>query len=97
MRHAAIIENNKILQIVDIALYKPTKPVSMVNIDRYDVMVGDDYTGGKFYRDGVEIQQDPKPMEMKLALVQADEIIDDLIIDNLSLTEAVDDLILEVI
>ena len=36
MRRGAIIENSKVVKVVDTALYKVKEPVSMVSVDRYD-------------------------------------------------------------
>ena len=65
MRYAAIIENEKVVQVIDVALHKPTGPSRMVNVERYDVQVGDDYTGGKFWRDGVEVPRNPTGAELQ--------------------------------
>ncbi len=66
--------------------------MTAVNVDQYPVTKGDTYDGSKFWRGEIEIERIPTDSE-KLAVANA--VIDDLLLDNLGLTEAVDDLILD--
>ena len=70
MRFAAIIVSGKVDRIVDVALFQLTnkQPVTMVNIERYDVQVGDDYHDGKFWRDGIEVPRNPTLAELQAEL-----------------------------
>ncbi len=95
MSRYAFIDNNTV-ENVTVGNYHDSnrianrKGMTAVNVDIYPVQKGDTYDGSNFWRGEIEIQP-IKNDSQKLA--EANIVIDDLLIDNLVLTEIVDNLI----
>lgn len=51
----ALIENGAITNIIYLSSANAHEFSNAVNIDQYPVGIGDTYTDGKFYRNGVEV------------------------------------------
>ena len=106
MNNYALIKDGKVINVIvsdwqNINKIARLQECEFVNVDFYPVQIGDDYTDGKFYRDGEELERiksdGERIFQLDNDIISAQQTITDLDIANIVSEQAITDLDLRIL
>lgn len=106
MNNYALIKDGKVINVIvadwqNVNKIAKLQECEFVNVDFYPVQIGDDYTDGVFYRDGVEIKRiktdSEKIGQLESDVISAQQTITDLDLADIVSEQTITDLDLRIL